>query len=111
MVGIIVLFLLNDSYALATHQDDPQFSDMVFWTVMATFYAEESGITILKSADMPLVNLFGEMFKPMFLDIAKEVGNYGEIYNNTLQALIPRFGRNTLNDESGPPQVSFPISF
>lgn len=99
----------NDSYALATHQDDPQFNDMVFWTVMATFYAEEHDITNLSFTNMPLVNLFGEKFKPMFLDIVKEVGNYGEIYNKTMQGLIPRDGRNTLNNDSGPQQFAFPF--
>ena len=99
----------DGAFALATRQTDAQFSDLVFWTVMSTFYAEENGISRTNSIQMPLIQLFGEHFKAMFLDIILEVGNYGDIYNETMQALVPRSGRNTLNSDSGPQQFAYPF--
>ena len=99
----------DDAFALATRQTDAQFSDLVFWTVMSTFYAEENGISRTNSIQMPLIQLFGEHFKAMFLDIILEVGNYGDIYNETMQVWVPRSGRNTLNSDSGPQQFAYPF--
>jgi hypothetical protein len=99
----------NNAFALATSQEDPQFGDFVFWVVMATFFAEENGISQATAKDMPLVYLFGEDFKSMFLDCIYEVGSYGDMYYRNLGAFLPRTGRNNLNQDSGPQQFAFPF--
>ena len=59
---------------------------------------------------MPVVSLFGEERKQMFRDAVYAVGNYGEIYNRTLESIIPREGRNLLNTNPvGPQQLPLPI--
>lgn len=105
----------GQAFALATPHNDPQWSDFVYWTVMATFYAEEEGITMQalqqEPSMMPSVSLFGERLKPMFYDSISAVGSYAEIYERSLQAVIPRSGANFLNENlSGPQQFPLPLS-
>ncbi|CAB9509681.1 extracellular solute-binding protein [Seminavis robusta] len=96
---------LGDSYALVTSQEDGQWSAFVHWVVMATIYAETEGVSNSTPFDMPTVSLFGQQFKQMFLDCIAAVGSYGEIYERTLEDLIPRSGGNLLNDDFSNPQV------
>lgn len=80
-------------------QNDSQWRDVMVWTVYATFYAEELGITSknvddMKKSDDPnikrLLGVSGTLGKDMaltndaFYQIIKLVGNYGEIYERTL---------------------------
>lgn len=99
----------HDAFALMTLQADTQWSDYCFWIVMGIIHAEEKNIAASNSTEMPQVNLFGEFLGPMLMHSVGFTGNYGEIYNNTLEAFIPRSGANMLNDGSGPQQFSFPI--
>uniref|UniRef100_A0A7S4J4M7 Solute-binding protein family 3/N-terminal domain-containing protein n=1 Tax=Odontella aurita TaxID=265563 RepID=A0A7S4J4M7_9STRA len=99
--------------AVATRQDDPQWSDFVYWVVASTFYAEMkkiSGEGPKKKKMMPLVYLFGKEYRRMFRDAILAVGNYGEIYARNVTATIPRGGRNLNNAISFGPQ-HFPIPF
>lgn len=84
--------------SLVSRNDDQQWSNFVYWVVMATVQAEESSISFETSIEMPVVQLFGKQFKQMFRDCISAVGNYGDIYNRTLEATVPRVGRNRLND-------------
>jgi hypothetical protein len=96
--------------ALATRQDDSQWSAFVYWTLMATIYAEERFIDRNKTAEMPVVRLFGPGFVQMFRDAISPFGNYGEIYNLTVKESIPRADRNRLNVIPYGPQ-QFPFLF
>ena len=100
------------AYGFTTRPDDTEWSDFVFWIVMATFYAEEQNITQVDPREMPTVNLFGEALKPMFYDCISAVGNYGEIYQRQQPNLPPRGdGPNILNlNLTGPQQFPIPIS-
>jgi general L-amino acid transport system substrate-binding protein len=103
------------AYAFATRPDDSQWSDFVYWIVMATFYAEENNITSASAISMPAVGLFGEQFKPMLFDCISSVGSYGEIYQRIRSSggpmLEDRAGGNLLNQNlTGPQQVAIPIS-
>lgn len=89
---------------MATRQDDHQWSSFVYWLVSATFHAEENGIDQGSSNEMPVTNLFGPNLSRMFRDAILAVGNYGEIYNRTLEAIVPRSGRNLLNVNPVGPQ-------
>ena len=101
------------------HGDD-QWFDIVQWTVYATFFAEEHGITSENAADMmastisPSEKKFfgteGELGSFLGLDadwaynVVSQVGSYEEIYNRNLGpdtlTYIPR-GFNSLYTNSG----------
>jgi len=98
----------DSNLCLVTRQDDLQWSSFVFWIVEATFYAEENGITMALSNDMPTVNLFGHDFQRMFRDVILSVGNYGEIYERNVQPFVPRSGLNLLYDGLGP--LHYPLT-
>jgi hypothetical protein len=87
----------KDPLALVTKQDDAQWADFVHWIVDATFYAEENGITRATASEMPSTNLFGPLLRDMLKDAIRGMGNYGEIYEDNLEAVIARSGLNKLN--------------
>lgn len=87
----------KDPLALVTKQDDAQWSDFVYWVVGATFYAEENAITRANASKMPSTNLFGPVLQDMMKDAVRGAGNYGEIYQRNLEAIIARSGLNELN--------------
>ncbi len=83
-------------------QSDPQFADIVRWAVYATIQAEEYGITskniddFVKS-DVPEIqrflgqgdNAIGSLYgikNDFVVDIIKQVGNYGEIFDRNVGA-------------------------
>jgi general L-amino acid transport system substrate-binding protein len=81
-----------------TRQNDDAWFDIVNWTVFATFIADEQGVTSTNVDDMmedtpELTRLFGgegEFQTTMglnadaFLQVIKQVGNYGEIFEKNL---------------------------
>jgi general L-amino acid transport system substrate-binding protein len=102
-----------------TRHGDNNWADIVMWTVNCTIQAEELGITsenvdeFLGSDDPVVLNLLGvegDLAQAMGLDndfcvqVIKQVGNYGEIYNNNLGPdtpyNLPR-GLNTQWTEGG----------
>lgn len=87
---------------MATREDDHQWSAFTYWVVMATFHAEEENITQVSSNKMPLVSLFGLGRSRMFRDAILAVGNYGEIYERSMESFVPRSGRNELNNNTVP---------
>mmetsp|Transcript_27567 Transcript_27567/g.41951 ORF Transcript_27567/g.41951 Transcript_27567/m.41951 type:complete len:1171 (+) Transcript_27567:85-3597(+) len=97
----------NDlNLCLVTRQDDVQWSNYVYWIVECTFFAEESNISSSIANDMPQVSLFGEGLERMFRDAILAVGNYGDIYEENVESIIPRARRNLLNPNSKPgPQL------
>lgn len=93
---------------MVTAEDDTQWSDYVFWMVSATIYAEERGIHQNISFDMPLINLFGADLQAMYRYAISAVGNYGDMYSQTIDTTrYPRTGRNLLNNHHPPgPQIN-----
>ena len=98
----------KEPLALVTRQDDPMWSDFVFWVVQATFYAEEAEITQADAADMPSTLLFGPDYADMLKNAIAAGGNFGEIYRNSIEAAIPRSGLNLVNDGIGPQLYALP---
>jgi len=94
----------GDSIALVTREDDPRWSDFVFWIVSATFYAEEKHITKNNSDEMPVVNLFGDAYGSMFENAISIVGGYNEMFENNVN--ISREKRNQLNNNPFTPQMN-----
>ncbi len=88
----------KEPLAGVVRQNDDAWFDIVNWTVFATFIADEHGIDSTNVDDMmddtpELTRLFGgegELQTAMglsadaYLQVIKQVGSYGEIYDNTL---------------------------
>lgn len=83
---------------LVTRQEDPQWSDFVNWMSLSLVYAEMHGINQVTSNEMPIVTLFGPSLNRVFRDTIHSVGNYGEVYEKDLSAILPRSGRNLLEE-------------
>eukprot|EP00797_Seminavis_robusta_P001133 Sro1070_g237740.2 (661) ;mRNA; r:13714-15696 len=100
-------------YAFMTRADDCQWTSFVYWVTTAIIHAEKSSITQVEFHRMPITLLFGEILKLCFQDAISAVGNYGEIYNRTLEATSPRSGGNLLNQQEGssygPQHFAIPI--
>jgi len=97
-----------------TPQSDPQWADIVRWTVYATIQAEEYGITSANvddfvKSDVPEIqrflgqgeNAIGSLFgikNDFVVQVIKQVGNYGEIFDRNLGPDTPfNLGRG-IND-------------
>jgi general L-amino acid transport system substrate-binding protein len=83
---------------LVTRDDDAQFSDFVNWIVEALISAEEAQITSDNTQAMKTVTSFGSVFEGMARHAVQAVGNYGEMYENNLESMLPRSVMNTIND-------------
>ena len=112
---------MKKTLSLVTRQDDPQWSSIVFWIAMATFYAEEEGLTHDLSYKMPEFHLVGSYeggdsgaadrdFTRLLRD-AVIMGNYGELYERNVAKIIPRGGRNKLNQYPFGPQLNPSLLF
>jgi general L-amino acid transport system substrate-binding protein len=103
-----------------TPQSDPQFADIVRWTVFALIQAEEYGITSANvqefvGSDVPEIQRFlgqgdnatGSLFgiaNDFVVTVITQVGNYGEIFDRNLGAETPfglGRGPNALWTEGG----------
>ena len=96
--------LLKEPLAIAMRQGDPQWRDIVNWTVYATIEAEEKNINsknvdqALKSDDPEVQRFLGVngdlgaklgVGKDFVYHIIKKVGNYQEIWDSTVGANAP----------------------
>ena len=92
-----------DARAMATSQDDADWSTYVYWVVANLIGAEEDNTTAALSMKRPEVKLFGPQFEGMFRDPVSVVGNYEQIYMRNIESLPPRANENLLN--RGSPQL------
>ena len=116
---IMDVTLSKEPLGPAVRHGDDQWYDIVNWVVYATFTAEEMGITSANvdsfmSTEDPnikkLLGLEGEfcakigLANDCFVNVIKQVGNYGEIYNKNLGPdtvfNLPR-GLNSLYTQGG----------
>ncbi len=90
--------LSRESLTLVTTEEDPVWSKLVNWIVLAIHYAEQQNITKDNSGEMPEVYFFeGDLKKEMLQNAIKEVGSYGEIWaKNAASNGLPREGRNQM---------------
>jgi general L-amino acid transport system substrate-binding protein len=77
----------REPIAMVTRQEDPVWTDFVFWIMQALVAAEEKGITQGKAMEFQTTTLFGERFTTMFQNALAATGNYGEIYEYVLHIL------------------------
>lgn len=94
----------EDNLCLGTLQSDPQWSSFVYWTAQSLVFAEDQGITQRQSKEMPLAQSTGSNLQRMFRDAIHSAGNYREVYERHLEAILPRGGRNKLYrlEDQGP---------
>ena len=99
----------RNNRCVATVQKDQQWSSFVQLVVSSLFYAEEQGITQTTANEMPVVNMFGNTFKRMFRDAIFAVGNYGEMYDRSMEEDFSRSATpNMLNSDSDPQLAAMP---
>lgn len=94
----------KDPMGPVVRQDDPQWRDIVQWTVFTLFQAEESGVTsknideMKTSADPTIRRLLGldnaggkglGLEPNWTYNIIKQVGNYGEIFERSVGKATP----------------------
>lgn len=94
-------------------QNDDAWFDIVNWTIFATFIADEFGVTSANidstKDDTPeLTRLFGGageyqtamgLSADAFLQVIKQVGNYGEIYESNLTAPLGLLRVGSFNEQ------------
>ncbi|CAB9501013.1 extracellular solute-binding protein [Seminavis robusta] len=68
--------LFDPNLALATREDDPQWSSFVFWVANSFVFAEENQIAQRLSGLMPVSNVFSMKFSRMLRNAVHAVGNY-----------------------------------
>lgn len=83
---------------MVTRDDDPTFSDFVNWIMEAIIAADEAQITSERAQSLPSITAFGPTFEGMARNAIQAVGNYGELYERSLESLLPRSVTNTVND-------------
>ena len=92
--------------AMATREDDVQWTDFVRSLVSSTIHAEAFGITQDTAVEMPLFQLLGSDsdYLQAFRDVILAVGNYAEVYERNMEIHIRRADniRNTLNNFTTP---------
>lgn len=103
-------FYSKEPIALVTRDDDASWSDFVNWVFLALLTAEKQSITQARAQTTvispgPAVDLSQ---LPFYRAVAT-VGNYAEMYENHLNAIVPRAPVNQLNNGSTPLIYSFPF--
>lgn len=103
----------KDPMGPVVRQGDPQWKDIVAWTVYAMMEAEENGVTsknvdsFLKSKDANIARLLGSKGKlgeNLGLDnqwayrVIKQIGNYGEIFDRNVGKESPLKLSRGIND-------------
>jgi hypothetical protein len=82
---------------LATHHDNREWSQFVYWIISSIVYAEEQQITESTAEQMPTVPWFGTDLEDALRFAVAAVGSYGEIYSRNLETGIPRAEMNRVN--------------
>jgi general L-amino acid transport system substrate-binding protein len=97
----------------AVRQNDSQWKDIIDWVVYTTFIADELGVTSANVGEMmdatpELTRLFGgeEEFQTAMgldaeamLNVIKQVGSYGEIFEKTLTIPLGLQREGTYNEQ------------
>jgi len=116
---ILDILLSKEPGTPLSPQSDPQFAEVIAWTIFGLFSAEEHGITgtnvddFLSSDDAAIQRLLGQggtasgsylgLANDFMVEVIRQVGNYGEIFARNLS--VPPFnlerGINALWTDGG----------
>ncbi len=100
----------KEPLALVTRDDDVSWSVFVDWVVLALLTAEDQQVTqsvATNIAENPTALV--DQSQLMFVNAIATVGNYAEMYQRSLEPVVPRAGANLLNNGSSPLIYSFPF--
>jgi len=84
--------------ALATLDEDTEWSDFVNAVLLGLLEAEKRGVTQATAETFGETNLFGDSYSRMFIQAIKSGGNLGEIFDREAAHLLARGTRNRLNN-------------
>jgi hypothetical protein len=103
----------NYPVSMITRKNDVAWSDFVNWVVIGLLYSEQQKYA--KGATYPTDyaewDVFGDDYKNSFFFTNRDVGNFGEIYNRSLEAYVPRQKINTINSNGMLGGVMYSIPF
>lgn len=110
----------KEPLAIVTRDDDPQWSNFCDWVIQVLLVADKYSITketvvvaegtVSSWLSTRMISLKDQVDEDRFVNIIKAVGNYGEIYNEYLQDIIPRLGSDLINTRGDTGLVySFPL--
>lgn len=114
---ILDIVLSKEPLGPLSPQSDPQFADIIAWTVYGLIQAEEFGITstnineFLNSENPAIIRFLGVGADPtgsllglrndFMVTVISQVGNYGEIFERNLTPLGVQRGINSLWTDGG----------
>ena len=104
--------LSKEPLCIVTREDDPQWSDFTNWVLQGLLTAEDEAISS-RTANVlqptPVEFGGGGIFRFMFRNAVRVVGNYQEIYRRNLQPILPRQDADHINSGSSGLIYSFPF--
>jgi len=92
-------------WSLMTPADDPVLSDFVNAVFGALLVAELRNITRETAEQFPQTQVFGDGYQDMFRHAVAAVGNYGEMYESSVEPFQPRENQNFLYNEGAKEHV------
>lgn len=87
----------KEPFCLVTRNDDVEWSDFVNWVLQSLLAAEEEGITQTTANIIDPTEVFGDPYQLAFRNAVRAVGNFAEIYQRTLEPILPRPSINQIN--------------
>lgn len=101
----------KEPLALVTRKCDLQWSKFVNMILQSLFLAEKHEITRETAYAFPQSNVFGVRYSNMFRHAIAVGGNYGELYDQYLEPILPRHPFNMINDSSQNPLTATGLMF
>ena len=100
----------KEPLAMVTRANDPVFSDFVNWVLIGLLSAEENGIDQDNAfTGIPPTSVFGADYANMFATSVEAVGNFGEVYERHLEAIVPRSIQDQINTGTSGLLYSYPF--
>eukprot|EP00934_Nitzschia_sp_Nitz4_P005117 Nitzschia sp. Nitz4//scaffold238_size30058//11696//14318//NITZ4_008000-RA/size30058-augustus-gene-0.16-mRNA-1//-1//CDS//3329543531//5107//frame0 len=104
----------KEPLSMVTRNDDPLWSDYVNWVLETLISAENSYLGAESATLIPGTTVFdygvvGGTFAKVFQDIVATVGNYGDVYERTLESILPRPAPDKINRGNSGVMYAFPF--
>jgi ABC-type amino acid transport substrate-binding protein len=101
----------KEPLCMVTRSDDVEWSDLVNWCLQALLTAEDQGISQRFANRTEPTDVFGKgsEFEFAFRNIVRAVGNYGQIYTETLENILTRPAVDKINKGNTGLIYSFPF--
>ena len=88
----------KEPVSIVSSAGDPRWADFINSILHAVLAAEQHGVTQSTAHLFPQTSVFGKDYKDCFRNAIAAVGNYAEIYERHMQAVLPRASVNRIND-------------